>query len=143
MAETPNALRGEPLLEVNDFGEGKVETGLMALALRVQALLLHEDLTYPNTSGIGVGVKTWSFEFLDDTTISGLRDRIKEQLDTYIPQNGINNVYVESVASNLPDNLNTIILGFSLGEPIDDSEFFAIAFQKDKATSKIYSKIVI
>jgi hypothetical protein len=143
MSDSPLAI--EPTYEINtDFNIVNNETGVRALALRLQTLLLTEPGTYPNNYSLGIGVQKYDFEFLDDATLSDLRSKISEQVSKWVPASSqyIKNTIVENMNTYNENITNSIIVAFELGSQTDE-KFIGIVLKKDTSTSRVTSEILI
>lgn len=72
--------------DVNSVGRTKViDDKLLAFTTRLQTLLLMNKGTMPNDPDMGIGIKTYVYEFADGSTIATLRSEIDKQIKKYIP----------------------------------------------------------
>ena len=106
----PEELKDELTFNFNDFNEPQVEEKIHALSRLVLNLLLTVPGTYPDTPNMGINIAQYQFEFLDKTTKKKIQRHIKEQIDTYIPNNNIEKIIVDQLDSNS----NILIVGFSI-----------------------------
>jgi hypothetical protein len=135
----PEYQKEEFFLQVGDFKKANSVTKNLALARVLQTLIILMPGTYPNAPDMGVGIEQYLFEFLDGVTIQQLTQRLRDQIDTYIPNNDINGIEIQPIKG--PDGkTNTLGMIFTLG----NSEQVALAF--DLAASrktKVVSRVVL
>lgn len=121
-------------------------SGLFALAQTIQNILLTEPGTYPNLPSLGIGITSEVMEFIDDTTIESLKDRITKQIEEFIPIDNEINVFVTTENINKLDSRKFLLVGFSIQEEITSNEkkptLFSIVFAQDKKKN-LFSKIII
>lgn len=106
----PEELKDELTFNFNDFNEPQVEEKIHALSRLVLNLLLTVPGTYPDTPNMGINIAQYQFEFLDNNLIQTIQRHVKEQVDTYIPNNNIQKIIVAK--SNVQNNV--LIVGFSM-----------------------------
>jgi len=132
----------EHKLEVNNFKTSAHLTNLHALATLVQTLIIMEPKSYPNQPEMGVGIKNYQFEYLDDVTINEIKYKILDQLDKFLPNTIIEDVIVQKLKSR-NDLKNTLGIMITLADPIQGANDFVLTFTQEIKSSKIFSEIVI
>lgn len=120
------ALKNEETFFPSAFTNSFKYTDLQALALKIQDLLLMEKGTNPSAMAMGVGIKNYLFEFLDDATIAILTEEITYQQQTFIPNNLIRNF--QFFRNNLENSeRNKLYLFIYLNKNDEyEEEYFAI-----------------
>lgn len=103
-------LKDELTFDFNDFNVPKVEERLHALTRLILNLLLTVPGTYPDTPDMGINIAQYQFEFLDKITIQNIQRHVKQQIDTYIPNNNIEKLIVTKSTTHE----NVLIVGFSI-----------------------------
>ena len=135
MSDNPS-LQKEPTFEYDDFGSNVIDTGLHALARRIQHSLLTEPNTLPNMADFGVGVNTYIHELLDGETLDDLKVKINTQIEKFHPQAPIKTVEVMVIpAEKLLSNENGLLVGFELTEILDGESLFMLGFYNKKGTN--------
>lgn len=81
------ATKNEETFFASAFTNSFKYTDLQALALKIQELLLMEKGTNPAAIEMGVGIKDYLFDFLDETTLSQLTQEVNYQQQKFIPTN--------------------------------------------------------
>jgi hypothetical protein len=79
----------EQTFMVDSFYKSATFTDILALAKRIQNLLLMEPDTLPNQTKLGVGIKNFIMEKADNNTISAIKDAIDYQLNAFLPSSYI------------------------------------------------------
>jgi len=143
MPKENNSVAPEITLEIDDFGNSQVQTGAMAIAYRLQNLLLTEPYTYPDNPDLGVGIQLFEHEHMTDDTLQSIRSKIGEQVRKYMPDAPIIEVYVEKMVTHVSADMSTVIVGFQLGQEIDNATFIGILLQRDKSTAKVKTDVLI
>lgn len=81
-------------MSVNKFNQPLVYTSKDSTALKILRLLLLEPGTVNCRPDMGVGlVSRYRFSVEDD--LDELNDRIREQIQTYLPDSVLHNIYLE------------------------------------------------
>jgi len=89
----------EPTFGFDDFKQSKKFDGLQGLAKQILNLIVMEPKTIPSNPDMGLGIALYKYEFDTDATRSLIRERISEQIDTYLPEyrSFIQSVVVEPI----------------------------------------------
>lgn len=101
--------------------------GLLALARRLQTLIIMEPGTIPNLTNAGIGIGTYLGEIADDITIGTLKDRIGDQVYRYLPNDQISDYSVKVIESK-EDGKKFLAVFFKLGTAVDGKDSFALTF---------------
>jgi hypothetical protein len=131
----------EFFFEVDGFRQGASVSGRMALAQRLQTLMIMEPGTIPTAPDCGVGIGLFRFEFADAPTIAKIQTRILDQVERFIPESGISDAIVETVS---PDNRNKVLaVKFTLDteHPLDNGILMVFARAPGDAKG-IVSKVI-
>jgi hypothetical protein len=113
-------------------------TGLLALAKRLQTLIIMEPGTIPNLTGAGVGIATYLGELADDTTLTDIRNDIFTQVYKYLPNNVISDISVKILESK-DDGKKFLAFFVKLSTTVDDKTSFALTFGKNVTSGGIVS----
>jgi hypothetical protein len=140
---TPTPLKREITFVPGEFGTTKELDGPIALAKRLQTLMLMESHTIPNLADAGVGIRTYLYEFSDSITENILRSSIMDQVNKFLPNTVIMDVQV-IFATDPGTGKKMIVVYFILNKKIDNVEKFAMTFglRADKRSS-LFSDIYI
>jgi len=141
--EIEECLKNECFLQINDFGSVSMYGDLTALARLIQRLIIMHPMSYPDEPEMGVGIESYEFEFMDNITLSELTDKIKNQIDKYIPNSFIGNILVDVIDTDKSGKKNTIGVLVNLTKTKDDKNNMILTFDKVGKTGKIESKIYI
>jgi hypothetical protein len=82
---TAESTKIETTLTLNAFGTTQNYTDLQALAKRIQSIILMEPGTNPANIEMGVGIRNFVTEFMDDTTLTRLSRITLDQVNRFIP----------------------------------------------------------
>jgi len=96
---TSDILGGETSFSVDNFKSNKISNRMEALARKIEFLLITEKGTYPDDPDLGIGVKTYIFEFKSDV-LSQLRSEINTQVKKYLPDAPIKTISVDTTTKN-------------------------------------------
>jgi hypothetical protein len=139
--------KNEYLFDIDNFGQTQHYDGLIGLAIQCQRLLFIEPGSYPNNPELGVGLKSYQFEFLDDTTLNELSQKIKDQVAKYIPHKDNLEIQVKKISPNSGKLDNTIAIKFKMSyadsNKIKTNEFIITAQQVASKKSKVVSEIYV
>jgi len=93
---------------LNNFNQPDTVTELPGVAQKFLNLLLTKPGTYPDHPDLGVDIEQYQFDFLDEKTCTKIEDRIRKQVDTYMPDSGISMIIVRP-QTDPATNRNTIL----------------------------------
>lgn len=85
VSATAESTKIETTLTLNAFGTTQNYTELQALAKRIQSIILMEAGTNPSNIEMGVGIRNYVTEFMDDITLSRLSKLTMDQVNKFIP----------------------------------------------------------
>lgn len=85
-------------LLINNFNVPAEYEGSMAVAKKLQCLIMMMPGTYPSAPEMGFGVSQYNFELIDKKLVSTMKDRLSEQIKTYLPT--ISGANIEIVKSS-------------------------------------------
>jgi hypothetical protein len=85
----------ELLLEVNSFNKPAELLGKTAWTQLIKNLLFLEPGTYPSVPDMGINIQSVQFEFMDDI-LDTIADKIKNQVNTYLPDIPLTGVNAQS-----------------------------------------------
>lgn len=106
-------------LEVGEYGKSKEFVDDDAIILAIRNLLLSRPGNFPFNPSVGINIKKYQFELLDDETISDIQSEINRQIALYIPSLGGVEVHVLKVEDeNLKPYLAISILSNIKGETV-------------------------
>lgn len=137
----------EETFALNVFEETESYDGLIALASRIQTLLLMEPGHNPSAVDMGVGIRNFLMEAFDELTQQELLRNVQNQIAKFIPSNSIIDIDINFVDES-NKRTGTLYLFFT----VYDSEHpelagkFGLSFGKDNSSFRsdaIGSKIYI
>jgi hypothetical protein len=137
MAANPDLL-DEPTFVPDAFRSSHNIKGMLALARRLQTLILMEPGTVPNLVDAGVGIGTYLHEIADENTLESIRSRINRQVETYLPNDSVDAIDVKM------SNLGTVkdeylVIFFRIGKSVDGKDTFALTFSSNNKGSSVKS----
>ena len=91
--DDPNQLK-EYLLSINEFVQPKVLKGESAAFADILRLFLLEPGTNQTHPNMGIGIRS-RYRFSDTSEISKLKQEVKDQMETYLPNLLVMDVQVE------------------------------------------------
>lgn len=92
-SDDPNQLK-EYLLSINEFVQPKVLKGESAAFADILRLFLLEPGTNQTHPNMGIGIRS-RYRFSDTSEISKLKQEVKDQMETYLPNLLVMDVQVE------------------------------------------------
>jgi phage baseplate assembly protein W len=135
--------KDELLLERSVYNTNAVRKDLEALAQTIQNLLIIEPGTYPNQPSLGVGIENYQFEFLDDRTLSEIREKTDSQIEKFIPTSLNIEMEIDTIKNNLGQNILYFSFYVSDDNRFTKPENITILFANNKNNKKIISKIIL
>lgn len=136
-------LEDELLLDVNNFNQSSKYEDFLALAKRIQNILLTEPGTNPNIPEFGVGLQMYNFEFLDNDTLSVIETNINEQVSKYVALNAPINIKLEIIKDNRGRNNVTGLINIYDPKFNQTLKNIIFSFGQQKKSTKIISKIIV
>lgn len=97
---TSNNLFKEYVLSINEFIQPKVLSGDQAAYTDIIRLFLLDPGTNQTHPEMGIGIRS-RYRFSDTSQISTLREEVKTQMQTYLPNLLTMNVQIETFGSTL------------------------------------------
>lgn len=79
-------------LSINEFNKNIEHTDASAIVLAIRTLLLSKPGNFPFNPSMGINIKKYQFDLLDETTIADIKGELNDQISKYIP--GIDGVNV-------------------------------------------------
>ena len=74
--------------ELGDYGKAVEYNDENAIILAVRNILLSKPGNFPFNPSIGMNIKQYQFEFLDEQTVSNIQTILSKQIAKYIPSLG-------------------------------------------------------
>lgn len=105
-------------LKMGEYGTSKKYEDEDAIVLAIRNILLSRPGNFPFNPSIGMNIKQYSFELLDEQLLSDIKSELNRQIAEYIPS--IGNVKVDVL--KIEDELKRPYLCFSIGSNIDGEE---------------------
>ena len=140
VARLPRELKYEFTLDSDDYEGILAESGVLAYARLLVNLLFLKPGTYPNSPDMGVNINKYSFELMDDELTSQLEDDIRNQINTYLPNNLSYSIKTEMIQPI--DSVKKILgIGFAVNEADGTSKEFFL-FMKEENGKKV-SQVVV
>lgn len=138
------SLKNEETFIPSAFIDTHKYNGVKALAMKLQELILMEKGTNPAALGMGVGLRNYLFEFIDDQTLTELNNEVKSQQEKYVPTDLIKSMeFVRNDKGDIRDR-GTLYLFVHLNshDPEYTNSYFTIGVAKtNKRESSIISQI--
>lgn len=97
---TSNNLFKEYVLSINEFVQPKVLSGDQAAYIDIIRLFLLDPGTNQTHPEMGIGIRS-RYRFSDTSQISTLKEEVKTQMQTYLPNLLTINVQIETFGSTL------------------------------------------
>lgn len=85
-----------------------------AMARVILNLLYLKPGNYPNSPEMGINIKQYQFEFLDNSTISEIEANINEQIQTYLADSIIGYVEIKKLTTEEETIKRTIIIAITV-----------------------------
>lgn len=98
--DTSNNLFKEYVLSINEFIQPKVLSGDQAAYTNIIRLFLLDPGTNQTHPDMGIGIRS-RYRFSDTSEISKLREEVKTQMQTYLPNLLTMDVQIETYGSTL------------------------------------------
>lgn len=83
-------------LSANQFGSNIEYTDASAIVLAIRTILLSKPGNFPFNPSLGVNIKKYQFDLLDDNTLADIKGELTDQISKYIP--GIDGVKIDVLA---------------------------------------------
>jgi len=107
------------IFTVGDYGKlTEVTTESNVIVLAIKNILLSRPGNFPSYPSLGINIKKYKFELLDDQEISNLKTELSEQISAYIPNLNSVNLSVEKLERDNKYYLGITLSAFSDGESI-------------------------
>lgn len=132
----------EAILDNDNFNRPVLQDDLVALAQVIQNILIYEKGTFPNQPQLGLGIRNYLFEILDNITLTTLEDEIKEQIDLFAPNDRIVDVKAEVIKNQFGEKTIGLLFFISSNKPEKDYENFLILAGVQKNTKKIITNVI-
>jgi hypothetical protein len=85
------------ILAKGDYGKAEEYTDVEAVVLAIKNLILSKPGNFPFDPELGVNIKKYQFDILDDETLSNIKNDINKQITKYIPSLDNINIIVSKV----------------------------------------------
>jgi phage baseplate assembly protein W len=95
----------ELLLAKSVYNTNAQREHVEALAQTIQNIMIVETGTYPNQPQLGVGIENYEFEFLDNQTLTELKEKVDGNLKKFIPTFLTVNFEVDTIQNNMGKNI--------------------------------------
>jgi hypothetical protein len=131
-------------LDINDYGKASTCKDLLALAKLIQSLFLIEPGTYPSHSDLGIGIRSYEFEVLDDTTLREIKEKAIKQIGEYIPNNYVYDVRIQKLINEQTGAYTTLGVLINVAKVTDgvvNESDLILTFDQVGKRGKIVSKI--
>ena len=129
--------------DINSIGKTKTITdSLLSFTTRLQTILLMNKGTMPNDPDMGIGIKTYMYEFANGDTIATLKSEIDKQIQKYIPNPVPVVIDVEMANDPHRQNAKIFVIAIKVNSEDRDGQTVAIIMrggQGNKVVSKIAS----
>lgn len=133
------SMKDELELKFNDFNEPAIKKGLFATAQLIHNLCFLIPGTYPDTPEMGINIKQYQFEYLTETDLQRIREKIVDQIKTYLPDSNVGEI-VTKVVTDPKSQLKSLGIGFAIMTQSAPETFFI--FFQDNPTGSIVSNII-
>lgn len=75
-------------LELGEYGKAKEYKNDNAIVLAIRNILLSRPGNFPFNPSIGMNIRQYQFDILDDETVSNIQKELNKQIAKYIPDLG-------------------------------------------------------
>ena len=135
----PDVAKTEITFNIDNFKKPKVLNNLHAKAQKFLNLLKTIPGTYPDHPDLGVNIDQYMFEYLTSENLLKIQEHIKRQVDTYMPDSGINLILVQRQEDSLTGRNNTIGIAISLVDEYGRAAemFYFITREVEKGTTRV------
>ena len=121
-----------------DYGRAAEYTDDNAIVLAIRNIILSKPGNFPFNPSVGMNIKQYQFDLLDDTTISNINDELRRQIAMYIPDVGD----VKSIITKVEDENGMFYLGISIGVNINgEGTTVNFILGQDGKTINVYNEI--
>lgn len=83
--------------EQGDYGKAREFTDENSIVLAIRNILLSKPGNFPFNPSLGMDIRQYQFEFLDDSTIDGIQKELNRQIAKYIPEIGGISIFVRRI----------------------------------------------
>lgn len=136
--------KNEVTFFLSAFADTAYYTDLQAFAVKLRDLILMEAGTNPAAIDMGVGIRNYLFEFLDDETLQYLNQAVNEQQRKYLPSELIKRIEFNVNGNNDDRNKLYIFVYVNNDDQQYSSNYFAIGIGTDASkSSELVSQIYI
>ena len=123
------AIKQEETFILSAFNDSYKYTELQALSIKLRELILMEKGTNPAALGMGVGIRNYLFEFMDDTSLYQLTEEVTAQQRLYLPSSLIKSFKFVRNKKGDPDR-NKLFLFIYLNKTPDNTlDYFALSLK--------------
>ena len=128
------SMKKELLLDVNSFNLPAYKEGVNAKARLFINLLFLKKGTYPSTPDMGVDIKSYQFDFLNEV-IPKLTVDIQKQVEVYLPELTLDEIKIQKAEPNM------LIIGIAIKDEYGDDS--TIILKLDDKADKLLQDIII
>lgn len=108
-----------------------------AIILAIRNILLSRPGNFPFNPSIGMNIKKYQFELLDNETIKTIQRELNTELSKYLPDLGS----IQAVVKRIDDN-NDTYLGISISASYDSNAIVAsFILKQDNDVVSVYNEI--
>lgn len=122
--------KGEITFSPSLFANTQIFTDLQGFALKLQDLILMEPGTNPNAITMGIGIRNYLFEFIDDETLSVLNREVNEQQQKFLPSDLVKSIEFYRNPNNASDNMLQVFIFINNIDGNYVNNYFAIGISK-------------
>ncbi len=137
----PNLDKQNPINEMDfrldNFNEQKIYTGALAYAHKIKNLLFMRPGDFPSIPEAGINIQSYRYHSLDALVSGELKEKISDQITTYITSIPVENIDINVLTSN---GSYFLVLKITLTQT-DSQIIFAVQQNKGKLVNfnfKIY-----
>lgn len=137
----PDEMKKEFMLQYNDYRKCKSVDQTHGTAQLIRNLLLLKPGTYPNSPEMGINIKKYQFELIDEQRKDEIRNEIVDQVRTYV----LTSVMVD-LSLNIFEHQGNIVMGLAFSISSVESNMldnFIIFASQSKLTKDITTFISI
>lgn len=125
-------------LQQGEYGKAEEYIDSDAVVLAIRNILLSRPGNFPFNPSIGMNIKKYQFDLLDDQTISSIESELNRQIGQYIPALGGVVVYVTMVNDENDKPYLCISVGADIkGEPTTAN----FILKQDGANVEVFNEI--
>ena len=122
--------------DMSNYGKLEEYYDNNAIVLAIRNIILSKPGNFPETPSLGMNIEKYQFDFLDDQTITNIKNELSYQISKYIPSLTGVSIFIDRI-----DEDNTSYLCISVQASSDGNNLTAnFLIMKDEEV-KIYNEV--